>query len=103
MIQRQNIGEVLRENGISEEEFLQWLEEGEMAEYLYRMARSKAIASVPEIWLKLVRMAAAGDLKAMKLYYDLCDRGDREKSDGSGDGLNNPEVDALRRQVFGHE
>ncbi len=100
MIRRQNIGSVLRENGISEEEFVRWLEEGEVAEYLYRMAKTKAMAKVSELWLILERMAAEGDLKAIKLYCDLCERMKPEESSG-GECLTNPEVDRIRREIFG--
>ena len=103
MIRRQDIREVLRENGVPEEEFVRWLEDGELAEYLYRMAKTKAMACVSELWLKLGRMAASGDLKAMKLYYDLCDRCDREKSAEAEEVRGNPEVDAIRKEIFGHE
>ncbi len=101
MIRRQNIAEVLREYGVAEEEFLRWLEEGEVAEYLYRMAKTKAMAKVSELWLKLEKMAAAGDLKAIKLYYDLCDRMRSEEKDSPC--LTNPEVDRIRQELFGNE
>ncbi len=100
MIRRQNVAEVLREHGVSEEEFLRWLEEGEVAEYLYRMAKTKAMAKVSELWLKLEKMAAAGDLKAMKLYYDLCDRM-RSEEKGSEVGAD-PEIDRIRQELFGN-
>lgn len=99
MIKRQRIGAVLAENGISEEEFIRWLEDGEAAAYLYRMAKVKAMAKVPELWLKLEQMAADGDLKAMKLYCDLCERSQgAEQAAGIPD---NPDVAAVRDEIFG--
>lgn len=101
MVRRQNVGAVLTDNGISDEEFVRWLEEGDMAEYLYRMARIKAMAMAPAIWRTLERMAAEGDLKAMKLYCDLCERSQSaEQAAGFSD---NSEVASARLEVFGDE
>lgn len=103
IVRRQNVSDVLRENGISEPDFVRWLEGGEAAEYLYRMARLRAMAKVPELWMKLEQMAAEGDLKAMKLYCDLCERCDRGKSEDFSEAFSNHEVDEARKAVFGDE
>lgn len=102
IIRRQNVGEVLRDKGISDIDFIRWLEEGEAAEYLYRMSKVKAMAKMPELWLELEQLAEEGDVKAIKLYFDLCCQGEKGGCTPL-DTFINPEVEAARREVFGDE
>lgn len=98
MICRQNIPAVLEENGIAKEEFIRWLEDGAFAEYVCRLAKYGAMTRCPEVWVSLKKLADSGDVRAIKLYLDLCDKAQAPEAAGTP---YNAEVDAVRRELFG--
>ena len=104
MIRRQEVAEVLRENGVSDTEFVRWLEEGDLAEYLYRTAKRSAMAKIPRIWRRLEQLAEEGDVKAARLIFDLCERnreGGHESQ--SADVMPDPVLEQIRSEVFGDD
>jgi len=92
------MGAVLAENGITEEEFIAWLEDGELAAYIYRMSKYSAMSRIPEVWQSLKQLADDGDPRGIKLYHELCERMMPRESAGL---LLNPEAEEARRAVFG--
>lgn len=98
MLCRSNIAAVLEEKGIAKEEFIGWLEDGAFAEYVYRMAKYGAMTKCPEVWLSLKKLADSGDVRAIKLYLELCDKAQVSEA---ADTPYNTEVDAVRRELFG--
>ncbi len=50
-----------------------------------------------EIWEKLTELAAGGDCRAMKLYYDLLEKRQRNS------GADIMQMAAIRRAVFGDD
>lgn len=100
IVLRQAVRPVLAERGVGEDEFLSWLEDERFASYLYRMAERDAASKAPEVWQRLYSEATDGNIRAIKLYFDLCGR----EEDPSG----TPEEDAfaietVRRELFGDE
>ncbi len=102
MVRRQDVTTVLEEHGVTEDEFLRWLEDGDLAAYLYRMARLRAMVRIPRVWQRLEQLVADGEVRAIKLYCDLCEK---MQGESAGDAPNfvNPEVEAARRVIFGDE
>lgn len=104
IIRRQDVGAVLRESGVTEADFVRLLEGGDLADYLYRTARHYAMGKIPEIWRKLEQMAGEGDVKAIRLYFDLCERSRGGELSAHGCRITpDPEIEAVRSEVFGDE
>ena len=54
------------------------------------------------IWEQLLRLAEGGDLRAIKLYYDMLEKKERQqKSNGNDDDRDMEQMAAIRRAVFG--
>lgn len=104
IIRRQDVGGVLRESGVTEADFVRLLEGGEFAEYLYRTARLHAMARIPELWRRIRELAEEGDIKAIRLYFDLCERNRGGELWPHTDRITpDPEIEAVRSEVFGDE
>ncbi|MBE6598944.1 MAG: hypothetical protein E7638_05830 [Ruminococcaceae bacterium] len=104
MAARRDIASVLAEHDIPEEEFVRWLEDGAVAEYLYRMGKYTAMARCPEVWAQLKQLADDGDVRAIKLYIELCGR-EALAENGAKNTVPtvDPVIEAARREVFGDE
>ncbi len=102
IISRREVDGVLNEHNISGAEFVEWLEDGELAAYLRQMAIYSAMAQSAEVWKSLKLLADSGDQRAIKLYLELCGQG---AADGGHRGvmMPDPAIAEARRMVFGDE
>ena len=54
------------------------------------------------VWEQLVRLAEGGDLRAIKLYYEMLEKQQRQKKGVCGEeGDDIEQMAAIRRAVFG--
>ncbi len=93
---------VLHEAGTTTAEFSHWMEDGSFSAYLYRLIERYALSMAPVIWESLLQSAKEGDTKAIRLYFDLCERR-RGESDGVamfGTGTADAEVERIRKELF---
>lgn len=58
------------------------------------------VISGTEIWDKLTALAAAGDCRAMKLYYELLEKKQKANAKDAPDMM---QMAAIRRAVFGSD
>ena len=92
----------MEEHGIGEDEFLEWLEDAQFTGYLYRMAERDAASKAPEVWQTLYSEAMDGNIRAIKLYFDICTK-ERGGNGESGDTGRDFTIDAVRAELFGDE
>ena len=58
--------------------------------------------SSPLVWEQLLRLAEGGDLRAIKLYYEMLEKKERQQLSGGNDGDREIEqMASVRRAVFG--
>lgn len=100
IVRRQAVRPVLAERGVGEDEFLSWLEDERFAAYLYRMAERDAASKAPEVWQRLCSEATDGNLRAIKLYFDICGRERAPTEEPEEDTFS---IETVRRELFGDE
>ncbi len=72
------LSELIKEHGIDISEYIEWIRDGAFTEYLAELWRSAAGAEDARIMRSLARLSMNGDIKAIKLYFDLL----RERQSG---------------------
>lgn len=82
------VRELLGKHGIDIAEYIEWIRDGRFNEYLTALFRSASSAEDARIMRSLAQLSMSGDVKAIKLYFDLLrERGltdGIEDTDGSG-------------------
>lgn len=88
--------EILEEYGVSEDEFTSWIRNAEFRDHIDTLARDFAEAGVYEIWKSLMKHAKEGSVPAIKLYFEMKNKRAIESRSEIP-----PEIDDLRREIFG--
>lgn len=101
MIPSVPLRDILNYHGIGIDEYISWIGNGEFTEYLSALFRSAADADDTRIMRSLAQLSMSGDVKAIKLYFDLLRERDMISScDGSETG---GEIAELCREIWGGE
>ncbi len=70
-----------------------------------RTNREEKLQESADVWEQLLRLAEGGDIRAIKLYYDMLEKKQRSvPHDGTAHGGITPDMEpmaAIRRAVFG--
>ena len=92
--------DILKEHGVSEDEFTEWVTGGVFPLFVSRLAVAFAGADEPFVWAKLLSLIRDDNLQAIKLYFSL-----REKKCGTLSSADMPdsEISELRDDIFGEE
>ncbi len=91
--------EILAAYGVTEEEFVGWVCDGDFPAYAASMARGVAETKAAYVWSKLMELAKDGNVPAMRLYLDFLYRkpsGHGAERIGTG-----AELGGLRESIFG--
>lgn len=96
-------GEILKEHGVTAEEYSGWLREGSYVGYLCTLSESAAEGDRPRLMRKLAELAAGGDTKAIKMFLDIL------SESGSGQlRISAPQeitpredIEELKREIWG--
>lgn len=98
-----NVRDLLCENSITVDELSEWLEDSEFLEYVYQIAGCYAVLEAPSVWRSLLKEAFNGDTKAIKLYFELCGKKDRDTdavTAATMADLCEPDILSLRKELF---
>jgi len=100
-----NVRDLLCENSITVDELSEWLEDSEFLEYVYQIAGCYAVLEAPSVWRSLLKEVFSGDTKAIKLYFQICGRKDRDTDAVTAATmaesiLCEPDILSLRKELF---
>nr|DAO88757.1 MAG TPA: Helix-turn-helix of insertion element transposase [Caudoviricetes sp.] len=66
-----SISEMCRSIGIARSTYYKWLADDEYSEYLDKMIDRFTDSELPTVWKALIKRASAGNVEAMKLYFEM--------------------------------
>lgn len=95
-----DIGRILDGCGISEGEYLRWVQSGEFPALALPISRSLAQSEAPLVWRSLLDMAKDGNTTAIRLYFDIFGR-DVGDSQNRVSDPGKAEIIGLRSELFG--
>ena len=92
--------DILKEHGVCEDEFTEWVTDGIFPLYVSHLAVAFAGAEEPFVWAKLLTLIRNDNLQAIKLYFTL-----RDKKIGTVTSAELPDsaICELRDDIFGEE
>ena len=93
------LDEILADFSVTDEEFSEWIRDGQFGEYAAAFARGFAQANAPYVWESLLSETREGSIPAIKLYFEIWNKC-RETASGSAAG---PPwaLSAMRSEIFG--
>lgn len=80
-----SIEELLAEAGVSAEEYAKWLSDGEFIAEIETLSAHAAEAESARVLKSLSELSKAGDVKVVRLYFDLLD--ERRRRCAAEDGF----------------
>ena len=95
-----DIGRILDGCGISEGDYLRWVQSGEFPALALPISRSLAQSEAPLVWRSLLDMAKDGNTTAIRLYFDIFGRDVGDCQNRVSDP-GKAEIIGLRSELFG--
>ena len=92
-----SVGEILKEWDVSEAEYADWLTDAEFLGEIESLTSYAAEAESARVMKALAELSKSGDVKVVRLYFDLL--GERRKS--VSDAVS--PLEALKKEIWGGE
>ena len=92
------VTQLCSEVGVARTTFYAWMGQDVFRDYLTELINRYADSELASVWKALIRRCVAGDVQAIKLYFDV-----RSRSTADNVSHDMEDVSGIRNEVFGDE